>query len=118
MTTNSRSVRAVNAIDGQQRDLKKFANDGFKLSSQDISVNGNITIDGKTYNLYACVCHHGYSSRSGHYTAYCQYDSKWFHFNDERVKDVTDSFNASQLKDAYVLFYRQSNDSLNYSSRL
>jgi ubiquitin carboxyl-terminal hydrolase 2/21 len=98
--------------------LKKFANDGFKLSSQDIKVNQNITIDSKTYYLYACVCHHGYSSRSGHYTAYCQYDSKWFHFNDERVKDVSETFSASQLGDAYVLFYHQRNDTINYSSRL
>lgn len=117
-------------------DLKKFANDGFKLSSQDFSVNPTLNIEGRVYQLYACVCHHGYSSRSGHYTAYCQYDNKWFHFNDERylerhlsltvvsliaftcdrVKDVTDTFSASRLTDAYVLFYKS--QSSNYSSRL
>ena len=64
-------------------DLKKFANDGYKLSTQ-VEVNDTLTINSINYKLYACVCHHGYSSKSGHYTAYCQYDNKWFHFNDER----------------------------------
>lgn len=95
--------------------LKKFSNDGYKLSS-DINVNQTITIDSKRYELYACVCHHGFSSRSGHYTAYCQYDSKWYHLNDEKVKDATDSFSMSTLKDAYVLFYRQQESAYSSSS--
>lgn len=79
------------------------------MSSSDITVNSSITIESCHYELYACVCHHGFSSKSGHYTAYCQHESgRWWHCNDEKVRDVTDSFSvASTLKDAYVLFYRQ-----------
>lgn len=91
-------------------DLKKFSNNGYKLSS-DITVNQNLNIDGKQYELYACVCHHGISSRSGHYTAYVQYDGRWYHMNDEHGKEVTDSFSMATLKDAYVLFYRLTSSS-------
>lgn len=91
-------------------------------------VGGGCSFGSTTYDLYACVCHHGFSSKSGHYTAYCQYETdKWFHCNDEKVKEVTDSFSMATLKDAYVLFYRKraSNNSYHstintnkYSSRL
>ncbi len=36
--------------------------------------------------------------------------------NDEKVKDVTDSFSMATLKDAYVLFYRQKDSSYFSSS--
>nr|XP_046920661.1 ubiquitin carboxyl-terminal hydrolase 2-like isoform X2 [Dermatophagoides farinae] len=115
--------------------LKKFSNNGYKLSS-DINVNQQIRIDNGsssssssstmvTYELYGCVCHHGYLSRSGHYTAYCQYEQqRWYHCDDQKVRDCTDSFSMATLKDAYVLFYRQqdhyssSNTNTRYSSRL
>lgn len=95
--------------------MKKFSNDGYKLSS-DISVNQTITIDSRQYEVHAAICHHGFSAKGGHYTAYCHYDSKWFHMNDEKVKDVTDSFSMATLKDAYVLFYRQKDSSYFSSS--
>lgn len=95
--------------------LKKFSNDGYKLSS-DITVNQTITIESRQYEVHAAICHHGFSAKSGHYTAYCHYDGKWFHMNDEKVKDVTDSFSMATLKDAYVLFYRQKDSSYFSSS--
>nr|XP_027205033.1 ubiquitin carboxyl-terminal hydrolase 10-like isoform X1 [Dermatophagoides pteronyssinus] len=103
--------------------LKKFSNNGYKLSS-DINVNQQIRIDNgsttmATYELYGCVCHHGYLSRSGHYTAYCQYDQqRWYHCDDQKVRDCTNSFSMATLKDSYVLFYRQQQLDHHYSSRL
>lgn len=64
--------------------LKKFSNDGYKLTSPDIKIDRMLTFNGTTYNLVACISHHGYSSSSGHYTCHCEYGSRWFHFNDER----------------------------------
>ena len=88
-------------------DLKRFTNEGYKLSSPLLLVDPKICIKNKSkiYSLYACVCHHGSSSRSGHYTAYCQVDNRWFHFNDERVSEVKNFDYASTLEDAYILFY-------------
>ena len=89
-------------------DLKRFTNEGYKLSSPTLLVDPKICITSnrsKTYSLYAAVCHHGSSSRSGHYTAYCQVDNRWFHLNDERVSEVRNFDFAETLEDAYILFY-------------
>jgi ubiquitin C-terminal hydrolase len=93
--------------------LKRFTNEGYKLTTPRISVNQRLFVNSKSFSLSACVSHHGNSSRSGHYTAYCQYNSKWFHFNDERVSEVR-NFAASDLDDCYILFYVETS----YTSRL
>lgn len=65
--------------------LKKFTNDGYKLSSPEIRIDKVMTFNNSTsYNLTACISHHGHSSSSGHYTSHCKYSSRWFHFNDDR----------------------------------
>lgn len=64
--------------------LKKFSNDGYKLTSPDVKVDRTLTFNGTRYNLTACISHHGHSSSSGHYTSHCEYASRWFHFNDDR----------------------------------
>lgn len=88
--------------------LKKFSNDGYKLTSPEVTIDVQLSLSNVTYSLVACISHHGHSSSSGHYTAHCQYAGKWFHFNDERVRDITSSFDSSKtLQDAYVLFYEQ-----------
>jgi len=85
--------------------LKRFTNEGYKLSSPSLLVDPKIKTKTNTYRLYAAVCHHGSSSKSGHYTAYCQYDSRWFHFNDDRVTEVRNFDYERTLEDAYILFY-------------
>lgn len=85
--------------------LKKFSNHGYKLTSPEVKVETTLNLNGIHYNLKACVSHHGFSSSSGHYTSHCRYSTSWYHFNDERVRDVTCSFNNNVMDEAYVLFY-------------
>ena len=95
--------------------LKKFTNDGYKLTSPELQIDKQLTFNGHTrYQLKACISHHGYSSSSGHYTSLCEYSSsKWLNFDDGRVRDETSNFDPSKLDDAYVLFYTQPNQPLN-----
>lgn len=85
--------------------LKRFSNDGYKLSRPVMKASPRISVNGKTYALYACVSHHGGSARSGHYTASCKVDGRWWNFNDERVCEKKDFEPSSDLEDAYILFY-------------
>lgn len=55
-----------------------------------VVANERIFAKSKYYSLISVVLHHGSSIRSGHYTAYCQHDSKWFHFNDDRLVEDDD----------------------------
>lgn len=88
--------------------LKKFTNDGYKLTSPEVQIDKQLTFNGTShYQLKACISHHGHSSSSGHYTSHCEYSSRWLHFDDGRVRDVTSSFDCSKLDDAYVLLYTQ-----------
>jgi len=66
--------------------LKKFSNDGYKLSSPDVKIETTLRFKDSTvtYHLKACISHHGHSSNSGHYTSHCEYANRWFHFDDER----------------------------------
>ncbi|CAF3398294.1 unnamed protein product, partial [Rotaria socialis] len=59
------------------------------------------------YNLVAVSVHSG-SLSGGHYTAFAQnFDTKrWYHFNDENVRDVS-SKNEIITADAYILVYQQ-----------
>lgn len=65
--------------------LKKFSNDGYKLSSPEVQCEDVLELEsGSRYYLAAAISHHGHSASSGHYTAHCKYSSHWFHFNDDR----------------------------------
>mgnify|MGYP005992591875 CR=1 FL=1 len=44
-------------------------------------------------------------SGCGHYTAHCEMDDQWFHFNDRTVKSCTVEELLKQQ--AYLLFYRK-----------
>jgi ubiquitin carboxyl-terminal hydrolase 20/33 len=74
----------------------------------DKSATGRVT----TYDLVAVICHHG-TAASGHYTTYAlnQYNETWYEFDDQYVTSV----DCQQVAncDAYVLFYRKSNDEMN-----
>uniref|UniRef100_A0A8C5GJ18 Ubiquitin carboxyl-terminal hydrolase n=1 Tax=Gouania willdenowi TaxID=441366 RepID=A0A8C5GJ18_GOUWI len=61
------------------------------------------------YDLLSVICHHGTAS-SGHYIAYCRNDANnlWYEFDDQSVTEVTES--CVQNAEAYVLFYKKSND--------
>uniref|UniRef100_A0A3B3SBB5 Ubiquitin carboxyl-terminal hydrolase 33 n=1 Tax=Paramormyrops kingsleyae TaxID=1676925 RepID=A0A3B3SBB5_9TELE len=61
-----------------------------------------------SYDLLSVICHHG--TASGHYTAYCHNDlnNLWYEFDDQSVTEVPES--CVQNAEAYVLFYRKSNE--------
>ncbi|XP_043941793.1 ubiquitin carboxyl-terminal hydrolase 33 [Protopterus annectens] len=62
-----------------------------------------------TYDLLSVICHHGTAS-SGHYIAYCRnsLNGLWYEFDDQSVTEVPES--VVQNAEAYVLFYRKSNE--------
>uniref|UniRef100_A0A9J7XEC9 Ubiquitin carboxyl-terminal hydrolase n=1 Tax=Cyprinus carpio carpio TaxID=630221 RepID=A0A9J7XEC9_CYPCA len=62
-----------------------------------------------TYDLLSVICHHGTAS-SGHYIAYCrnELNQLWYEFDDQSVTEVPES--CVQNAEAYVLFYKKSND--------
>ncbi|KAG2461726.1 ubiquitin carboxyl-terminal hydrolase 33 [Polypterus senegalus] len=62
-----------------------------------------------TYDLLSVICHHGTAS-SGHYIAYCRNDlnNLWYEFDDQSVTEVSET--SVQNAEAYVLFYKKSND--------
>ncbi|XP_042729430.1 ubiquitin carboxyl-terminal hydrolase 33 isoform X5 [Lagopus leucura] len=62
-----------------------------------------------TYDLLSVICHHGTAS-SGHYIAYCRnnLNNLWYEFDDQSVTEVSES--TVQNAEAYVLFYRKSNE--------
>ncbi|XP_051989437.1 LOW QUALITY PROTEIN: ubiquitin carboxyl-terminal hydrolase 33 [Xyrauchen texanus] len=62
-----------------------------------------------TYDLLSVICHHGTAS-SGHYIAYCrnELNQLWYEFDDQSVTEVSES--CVQNAEAYVLFYKKSND--------
>lgn len=58
------------------------------------------------YDLYG-VCNHSGSVLGGHYTAYIKNsNSKWYHFNDTDVKEISNIESIISQK-AYCLFYRK-----------
>ncbi|GAB0087832.1 Ubiquitin carboxyl-terminal hydrolase [Sergentomyia squamirostris] len=64
-----------------------------------------------TYDLTAVICHHG-TVGGGHYTSFARHDpsGKWFEFDDQLVTQVTPD--VVQNCEAYVLFYRKSNQQM------
>ncbi|KAG2470187.1 UBP20 hydrolase, partial [Polypterus senegalus] len=62
-----------------------------------------------TYDLLSVICHHG-TAGSGHYIAYCQnvINGQWYEFDDQYVTEVHET--VVQNAEAYVLFYRKSNE--------
>jgi ubiquitin C-terminal hydrolase len=85
--------------------LKKFGNDGHKIS-KNVKINDEILINNEKYVLYACVCHLGTTCWGGHYNSFCKSNSeKWFFFDDESVS-FDKYFATDHLNDAYILFYR------------
>ncbi|KPP65904.1 ubiquitin carboxyl-terminal hydrolase 33-like [Scleropages formosus] len=62
-----------------------------------------------SYDLLSVICHHGTAS-SGHYIAYCRNDlnGQWYEFDDQSVTEVPES--CVQNAEAYVLFYKKSNE--------
>uniref|UniRef100_A0A0F7Z2A8 Ubiquitin carboxyl-terminal hydrolase n=1 Tax=Crotalus adamanteus TaxID=8729 RepID=A0A0F7Z2A8_CROAD len=61
------------------------------------------------YDLLSVICHHG-TAINGHYIAYCRnnLNNRWYEFDDQSVTEVTES--TVQNAEAYVLFYRKSNE--------
>lgn len=61
-----------------------------------------------TYNLIACICHHGSALLTGHYTTYALncYDDQWYEFDDQYVTSVENY--QVENSEAYILFYQKS----------
>eukprot|EP01094_Clydonella_sp_ATCC50884_P007244 TRINITY_DN1641_c0_g1_i1.p1 TRINITY_DN1641_c0_g1~~TRINITY_DN1641_c0_g1_i1.p1 ORF type:complete len:336 (+),score=133.48 TRINITY_DN1641_c0_g1_i1:97-1008(+) len=57
------------------------------------------------YSLFGLITHHGTTTRSGHYTACCLNEGKWFQYDDSKVKPLTPE--AVLDLEAYMLFYRR-----------
>ena len=62
----------------------------------------NLTIGKAKYKLYATIEHAG-TIQFGHFTANCLVGDKWFHFNDDRVTEISQK--AIVSKNVYILFY-------------
>uniref|UniRef100_A0A3Q0SR10 Ubiquitin carboxyl-terminal hydrolase 33 n=1 Tax=Amphilophus citrinellus TaxID=61819 RepID=A0A3Q0SR10_AMPCI len=62
-----------------------------------------------SYDLLSVICHHGTAS-NGHYIAYCRNDvnNLWYEFDDQSVTEVSEA--CVQNAEAYVLFYKKSNE--------
>lgn len=60
-----------------------------------------------TYNLFACICHHGSALLTGHYTTYALncIDDQWYEFDDQYVSSVQ-SYQVEN-SEAYILFYQK-----------
>lgn len=60
-----------------------------------------------TYNLIACICHHGSALLTGHYTTYALncIDDQWYEFDDQYVSSV-ESYQVEN-SEAYILFYQK-----------
>lgn len=93
--------------------LKRFTPMGRKIS-QPIRYDEQLSLQpimsegqfGPTYSLYGVISHAGGGPNSGHYYAHVK-NSKgdWYEMNDE---SVTRSFNVTNMKNAYILFYVRS----------
>uniref|UniRef100_A0A6G1S8N0 ubiquitinyl hydrolase 1 n=1 Tax=Aceria tosichella TaxID=561515 RepID=A0A6G1S8N0_9ACAR len=68
--------------------------------------------DCTTYNLIACICHHGSALLTGHYTTYALncYDDQWYEFDDQYVTCVSDY--QVENSEAYILFYQKTTSRL------
>lgn len=92
--------------------LKKFGNDGQKISKS-VKANYRIWINCVPYQLFACICHNGDDSYTGHYTVFCRYESsqKWYFFDDNEMETI-ESMSYDLLNGAYILFYRMNGVSI------
>ena len=63
--------------------------------------------DHSKYDLFAVSQHYG-GTGSGHYTAVCKNNGKWFSYDDSSCHEVSESNALSSA--AYVLFYRRQTD--------
>ena len=62
------------------------------------------------YNLYAVICHSGYSCNSGHYFAYvCAPNKVWYIMNDSQVNQC--QIGRVMSAEAYMLFYLKATQS-------
>ena len=87
--------------------FNRFNNNNYKINTLidfpedlDLSKYNNNTKLG--YELYS-ICNHYGSCGGGHYTSYCKNNNKWYEFNDNSVKLVSDI----NKNNAYCLFYKK-----------
>lgn len=82
----------------------------FPLTGLDLTpfMSENSKVECTTYDLIACICHHGSALQTGHYTTYAlnYYDEQWYEFDDQYVTNVQDY--QVENSEAYILFYQKS----------
>ena len=92
--SNKRKSSAAANEDKQQKEKDQTTNVGSSKSS--------------TYDLSACVVHHGHAANAGHYTAVARDlagDNRWRQFDDDHVRDIDDDEVKSIASQGYMFFY-------------
>jgi ubiquitin C-terminal hydrolase len=92
--SNKRKSSAAANEDKQQKEKDQTTNAGSSKSS--------------TYDLSACVAHHGQAANAGHYTAVARDlagDNRWRQFDDDHVRDIDDNEVKSIASQGYMFFY-------------
>lgn len=82
----------------------------FPLTGLDLSpfMSDDSEVKCPSYDLIACICHHGSALQTGHYTTYAlnYHDEQWYEFDDQYVSNVPG--NQVENSEAYILFYQKS----------
>ena len=92
--SNKRKSSVAANEDKQQKEKDETTNAGSSKSS--------------TYDLSACVVHHGHAANAGHYTAVARDlagDNRWRQFDDDHVRDIDDDEVKSIASQGYMFFY-------------
>ena len=91
--------------------LKRFTNDSKK---DDTAIDfDSLEINKQDYELTAFIVHEGKSLQAGHYISYVkELDNKWYEYNDEERITRTEEEIKEVAKQAYIVKYTKSGESL------
>lgn len=89
--------------------LKRFTSESDKVKCFVRIPLKNFNLDPKInpaqlYELVGIVDHEGTSTNTGHYTATCKRDGRWYHFSDAKVMCSTPAETSMR---AYILIYKK-----------
>lgn len=63
-------------------------------------------VEPQEYQLTAVICHHGDSANGGHYNAAVRYNSDWYMYDDQLVRQMEGREVTAQQFTAYLLVYQ------------
>ncbi|XP_066138850.1 ubiquitin carboxyl-terminal hydrolase 38 [Euwallacea fornicatus] len=74
---------------------------------QRVNLDSRICLEGRFFDLYAAVVHHGTSVDSGHYYTFAKDSAGWYKFNDSAVSKAAEQslHSLKPPETPYVLFY-------------